>query len=704
MTIAARRPGTATGRRDGTATPAAAHHFRADIEGLRAVAVLLVVASHAGVGAVAGGYVGVDVFFVISGFLITSLLLREVRCTGRISLSRFYARRALRLLPASTLVLAATLAAAWWWLTPLRFAEFARDAAAGAAYVSNIRFALSGTDYLASAETPSPFQHLWSLAVEEQFYLLWPALILAVTWRRFSPRLLAFALTVLCAGSLVLSVTETQRSAPWAYFGAHTRIWELGLGALVALAAGRLARLSPRVAAVGGWAGLAAIGAAALLYDDSTAYPGYAAVLPVAGAAAVLAAGCTAPAGGAGTLLATRPMQAVGRLSYGWYLWHWPVLLIGPAALGVAAGLGVNLLLCLGALALAAVSLVLVENPVRRHPGLRARPVRGLAVGAALTVGAAVAALLMSLAPPSVRAGAAVADVPAALNDTADPGSLLTELIATATRAEELPANVTPPLVQARADLPEPYDAQCHLSATAVRLPGPCVYGDLNGARTMVLFGDSHAAQWFPPLQELARTHGWRLYVRTKSSCSVADVLTYHASLKRAYTECQAWRRQQLAEFRTLSPDMIVASSSFNTDRPMAAPRDPDGEAEVWRIGWSRTLRDLTATGAQVSFLVDTPFRTSVPADCLAANPERMTACADPVAVTLRRPEIRAVAAAEAQAAGATVIDPVPWLCAATCPSVLGNLLVYRDANHMTTGYARMLAPLLFPRLPKPTG
>jgi peptidoglycan/LPS O-acetylase OafA/YrhL len=677
--------------------PAPAHHFRPDIEGLRAVAVLLVVLSHAGVGAVAGGYVGVDVFFVISGFLITSLLIREVRRTGRISLSRFYARRALRLLPASTLVLAVTLVGTYLWLTPLRFTEFARDAAAGAAYVSNLRFADIGTDYLASAESPSPFQHLWSLAVEEQFYLVWPALILALTWRRFSPRVLAVVLSVLVAVSLVLSVTETARSAPWAYFGPHTRMWELGLGALVALGAGRLTRLAPWLSTTMGWAGLAAIGVAAFTFDSSTAFPGYAALLPVTGAALVLAGGCAVPS----AVLSVAPLQWIGRLSYGWYLWHWPVLMIGPAALGVRAGLGVNLLLCAGALVLAAVSLVLVENPVREHAELRARPWRGLAVGGALSAGAAVVALLMSLAPPTVKTGAAAQDVPAALTASADPARTLADLIAGADLDAAVPANLTPPLKKARADVPHPYAVKCHLGVVETAPPAECAYGDPAGTTTVVLFGDSHAAQWFPTLERIAAEQGWRLLLRTKSSCSAADTLAHLTMLKRAYTECQTWRRAQFAAFRANPPDLVVVSSSFNTERPTGVTGD---ETPAWQAGWRRTMRALALPRTKVAFLVDTPFRSQVPSDCLAANATRPSLCVDPVGDTLRRPEVRAVAAAEAVAAGATVIDPLPWLCAAACPVVLGNQLVYRDTNHMTTGYARMLAPLLFPRLPRPVG
>src|SRR4051794_9806150 len=214
--------------------------FRPDIEGLRAIAVTLVVLSHAGIGAFAGGYVGVDVFFVISGFLITTLLLKELTRTGRISLPGFYARRAIRLLPVSTVVVVATITASWLFLPATRFKSITTDALVSTFYGINWRLAYEGTDYLNATAAPSPLQHLWSLAVEEQFYLVWPLLLLAVWAGRRAYRRAAIALSVLVVASLVVSVQQTVASAPWAYFGSHTRAWELGIGALVAVAADRL--------------------------------------------------------------------------------------------------------------------------------------------------------------------------------------------------------------------------------------------------------------------------------------------------------------------------------------------------------------------------------------------------------------------------------------------------------------------------------
>ncbi|GGS39473.1 acyltransferase family protein [Streptomyces violaceus] len=364
----------------GRSAPPQGHVLRLDIQGLRAVAVGLVVLAHAGVSQVSGGYIGVDVFFVISGFLITSLLLRELSLTGRVSVRSFCARRALRLLPVSSLVIAVTLGGAWLFLSKARLAEYAGDALASALYAVNFRLAAAGTDYLAQNSPPSPFQHFWSLAVEEQYYLVWPLLLL-LTWRvaRGRRRLVAVPLGVLCVGSYAAGVLVTNSSAPWAYFGSLTRAWELGAGALLALGTGRLERLPATLAAPLTWLGLACVTLAAIWYDDETPFPSYHALLPVAGTALVLAGGCAPTPHGAGWLLGRRPLVWLGGLSYGWYLWHWPLLVIAPAALGRAdgtAGVPLSLGLSVAALGLAWLTLRLIENPVRFHWAFRRRPRR----------------------------------------------------------------------------------------------------------------------------------------------------------------------------------------------------------------------------------------------------------------------------------------------------------------------------------------
>ncbi|TDD63977.1 acyltransferase, partial [Jiangella aurantiaca] len=272
--------------------------FRPDVEGLRAVAVLLVLAYHAGLPLVSGGFVGVDVFFVISGFLITGLILREVESTGRLRLGRFYARRIRRLLPATAVVLAATAALTIVLLPPLRWPAIAGDIAVSATYVVNWRLASESVDYLTAEDAPSPVQHFWSLAVEEQFYLLWPVLIIALVWwhrrRRGAPslrRTLLAGLAVVAVPSLAWSVHLTAASPGAAYFVSTTRAWELAAGAALAIGARRLERLPAWVASALAGGGLAAVGWAALTYDATTPFPGAAALVPVLGTAAVVGGG-----------------------------------------------------------------------------------------------------------------------------------------------------------------------------------------------------------------------------------------------------------------------------------------------------------------------------------------------------------------------------------------------------------------------------
>jgi len=650
--------------------------FRPDIEGLRAVAVLLVVAAHAGVAVLAGGYVGVDVFFVISGFLITSLLLREAERTGRISVARFYCRRAVRLLPAAAVVLVSTLIAARFLLPAVRLGEYCKDALSAAGYVANVRFAAIGTDYLSADRPPSPFQHFWSLAVEEQFYLVWPLLVLAAAylWQRRRP--LAAVLGVLVAASFVLSVTETERSAPWAYFGPHTRAWELGAGALLALGTKRMGvKRIKRPHRAYGWAGLAAILASALWFDDATAYPGWRALLPVAGAVAVIAAG-------GNRLLEVRPMRTVGRLSYGWYLWHWPVLLILP--------IGNGILKALLALGLAWATYRWVENPLRRHRWRGART--GLGLGAALSGTVAAVAIGLALLPHAVPTGARRVDLRATLAAASRPEQELAAAIEASRAMGPMPGNLTPALTRAARDRPRVWTDGCHADVPVTTAPEGCFYGDPAGHQTVVLYGDSHAAQWFPAVERLAVERHWRLVELTKSSCSAADLPLWHDTLKREYTECAAYHRSALARIGRLRPALVVVGSSFNY-RPAHPSADVGAQ---WRAAWDRTFAALRSDGSRVVAISDTPYMGGSVPECLAepANAGHAGNCTRSLHSAVRGPEQR-----EVFLSYPGVIDPTTWFCTDVCPAVIGNLLVYRDSNHMTTTYARALAPLLGARL-----
>ncbi|MDQ3885833.1 MAG: acyltransferase, partial [Actinomycetota bacterium] len=414
------------------------HGFRPDIEGLRAVAVLVVVLYHAAIPGLPGGFVGVDVFFVVSGFLITGLLLRDIVTTGTVRLARFYGARARRLLPAGITVLVAVAVASAWWLPPLQARSVLHDALASAAYAGNYRFAIRGTDYLAADAPPSPFQHYWSLGVEEQFYLLWPALLITAAWiarsaaaflrrpahRRPSPGPPVAPILLVVIGvavvSFAISLRWTYTAPPWAFFSLPSRAWELAVGGLVALSVPVWHRLPSLLAAVAGWAGLALILVGCLRLGSSTPYPGAAALLPVLGTALVITAGCTQARGGVGTALSLRPLRQVGRYSYCWYLWHWPVLVLGPVVAGHALGLEARFTAVAVSAGLAVVTTHAVEDPVRFAAPLRRSPARSLLVGGGTTAVAVAASLLVLVAVP-VPAGSGAATPAPRLSMSAAP-------------------------------------------------------------------------------------------------------------------------------------------------------------------------------------------------------------------------------------------------------------------------------------------
>ncbi len=357
---------------------------------MRAVAVGLVVLYHAFRVPFTGGFVGVDVFFVISGFLITDLLLRESSRTGRISISGFYARRARRILPAATLVVLATLFATYYRLGFIAGNQIADDAKWTAVFTANFHFGLLGTDYLGSQLPPSPLQHMWSLGVEEQFYVVWPGLFLGLALlARGERRRNALAVTLLgiIGASLAWSVIETRSNATWAYFSPLTRAWELALGALVAVLATVVARVQPSwLIELLGLCGITGIVGSALVLNSSTHYPGSAVAVPVISTALLIATGCANQHTLVGRALAARPMQWIGARSYSLYLWHWPFLIMAAEYWGHALSAVQNTGLLLLALTAAAITYRLIENPARHARALARRTGLTLAISAALII------------------------------------------------------------------------------------------------------------------------------------------------------------------------------------------------------------------------------------------------------------------------------------------------------------------------------
>jgi len=675
--------------------------FRPDIQGLRAIAVGLVLLSHAGFPHSAGGYVGVDVFFVLSGFLITSLLVKEVFDSRKISIAGFYARRARRILPAASAVTIATALGAWLFFPVTRLEAVMQDAIAVIVYIVNYRFVAEQTEYLNADQMPSPFQQFWSLAVEEQFYVVWPLLLLVLLLlvgknpRRLVKAGIIFSVLIF-AVSLALSVLITEQSQPTAYYAAHTRAWELAAGAFLALTLPALKKTPRALAWVLGLGGLGAIVASGFLYTEATPFPGYAALAPVLGTMAVIVAGSGPARNPVSSLLGLGPFQFVGKISYSLYLWHWPILILAPLALDAEPSLRLNLILLTATVGIAQLSFTYIEEPVRKWKPLKTSNFAGLALGFACSV----LAVAMVLALTQVFSKTAEADDTVDLEavEQAQDLTALEQRLRDGLEVATVPSDLAPPLAGMDGDRPVTYDNGCHLGFDDVDLPDKCVYGDKDSDTTVVLFGDSHAAQWFPALELIAEQEGWKLISRTKSSCTPVAVHVGNTQSEGEYTQCWDWKQNVFAEIDEIQPDLVLFGSTNNS-----APIDVDDPAAAWAEGWTESIGRAGESAANTAVLTDTPWATGEAApDCLSLHMDAVGDCVkdDPYAIS--HLELREAARTAQEASDALVIDTEPWFCVdGECPLIVDGLAVYRDKHHISTPYAASLSAILGQALPE---
>lgn len=648
-------------------------------------------AYHAGVPVISGGFVGVDVFFVISGFLITGLIVREVQRTGRLALGRFYARRIRRLLPATAVVLVATAALTVLVLPPTRWSAITWEIATAATYVVNWRLADQSVDYLTAENAPSPVQHFWSLAVEEQFYIIWPLLILALVWwhRRSGwslRRTLMAGLALIAVPSFVWSVMLTDSLPGRAYFVTTTRVWELAAGAALAIAATRLARMPRAAAVVLGWLGLAAIVTAGLAYSSATPFPGTTALLPVLGTAAVIAAGVSLPENGAGRVLRWGPFQDIGALSYSLYLWHWPLVVAATAVFGqlsVAQGV-----LVVGFSVVPAwLSYRLVEYPIHHARALVTRPGRAFVVGAVATAIGVGAAVVPSIAQPEFDVGADAPGASVLGDDPAnDPDAVPVDQV----------DSITPDPLVAHDDNADVYDDGCHQIQDDASLLS-CAYGDTGSDFVVALVGDSHAAQWQPALAEIAETRGWRLETYTKSSCAVLDAEVATTKGDQPYTSCAEWNASLLDHLTGPdAPDIVVASGS----NEHAVIRDgvtlSDDESEPLVVdALERSWRTIIDGGPALVVIRNTPWLDLDMPECISANPDQLTECVVPRTDAVAKARDADLVAAE-RTDGLAMIDMDDAICPGdSCVPVIGGVIVWRDPHHLTATYARSLSARL---------
>ena len=645
--------------------------WRADIEGLRGVAVLLVVLYHLRVPGFSGGYVGVDVFFVLSGYLITGILVAEGERNGRIDLARFFARRIRRLLPAAAFVLLATCAAVFYFYSPFEHVAVLKTAKATALYYSNVYFASIALDYHAATDLPNPLLHTWSLAVEEQFYLAWPVLVLlALLGFREGPqepnrRRLVVAVSVVVALSFILSaVLMAVDRSHWAFFSAQARAWEFGTGALAALVAvpgGRLLAglrfrgrpLDPAASTVAlGWTGLAAVVIAGVFYTDRTPFPGWTALLPVLGTALLLRAGARAERSSLARLLTVRPLRELGRLSYSWYLWHWPALVIVESVWGLQP-LGIRVLLGLLALGLSELTYRLIEHPVRHARALAGRPAWGLALLIAITAG--------SYATMDAWGDATVSRIN-------DPDQYRYTIAKRAT-----------------------YEA--HFDALGCTLPAgsdsyaDCDLGSRTADTTLVYFGDSHAADLHVALLDIAERRGWRMRSFIKQACPPWEAIPFISYMRRLHTECGPWRERVLGVVEAEHPALVVVKGT--------------GGYRIDPTPWPAAVDSLYArlsphAGTVVDFRSLPTAPRPEPALCLARarwRGRQQSSCDVPVS-TPESWETRLEVAARYDNVFAA--DFLPEVCpGGRCPAEVGEMVVYRDPSHLTAEFALSLAPLI---------
>lgn len=667
---------------------------RPEIQALRAVAVLGVLLFHLWPLRLPGGYVGVDVFFVVSGFLITDHLVRDHVRRGRISLPGFWARRARRLLPASLLVLAAT-AIAVYVLVPLtRWPQFGLEIIASAFYVENWALAAQSVDYMALSNVKSPVQHFWTLGVEEQFYLVWPLLLiggayLAGRMRRTGLRGMAGAVLVTTLASFVFSVVYTALVPTVAYFSTATRAWEFGAGALLALVLRRTPTpITGGVAAASSWAGFALLAVAMFLFTGATPFPSYTALLPVLGTVLVVVAGAPRTRWAPTRLFSVRPVQFVGDVSYGVYLWHWPLIVLLPYALLAPLNTWQSVAVGAVSIALGWASKVFIEDPVRSHRWLAsARPRRSLvaAGGGMLVVMAMSLPLALSTVPPPPQ-------VPATL-----PACWGATTMSDPQCGGPSVAPLRAPAPSFASDLPTAEVAACELTVELVtyrrcdlRTP------DADKDRTIALVGDSHATRWVETFERATGEKGWGLSTFLVSGCPLVSLEPLGSAWGYDPVGAQLCPQPTRAVIDEIVADPAITdvvltnrTRLYVSDDPADHPLTPDAVAA--------TIRTLQGAGKRVIVLVDHPETARIPVQGGAGAPDCLTVrdaqeCAMPRSDADFEDPMRA-AAVETDA---DLLDLTTQFCDdARCHWQIGGLVVYTDDNHMTRSFAATLSPAL---------
>ena len=599
------------------------------IQGLRALAALLVTIFHAKL--LPGGFIGVDIFYVISGYLITGLILREIENTGKLDLQSFYQRRIKRLLPTSVFVLFVTAIVGMFVLPAITRDALGRDLFAAATYISNYLFAWWENDYQNLDATPSPFIHYWSLAVEEQFYVVWPIFILLLS--RYGKRAVFRGIAAVTFLSLLLAIYQTQTSPIWAFYSLPTRAWELGFGALLLFVPDTFwkNRFIP-------WFGVIGIALASFRFDEKTAFPGINALLPVVSTAILIGSIAIWPRA-LNDLSNNRIAQWLGAISYPLYLWHWPALVLPSSALGRPLRIRERIFCIILTIILAHFTSKYIEQPIR-HKKIAGKKIYQFF--AATTVISLVAGVIISFSS----------------------SSMIT------VKGTDYRFNLVEVMQK-----PAVYGDDCHSNYGETE-SGECTYGDLNSETTIVLYGDSHAAQWFPTLLKLANEKGFKFVSLTKSACPSVDVpRADQGAYKNVH--CETWRDKSIKRIKQIRPAAVILSS-YQYFTPPSGYSDKN---KWWKDGQERLLSSLRGSSDHLIYISDTPKPLRDIPNCLASRD--INTCN-----TTERTPVKIIR-------GFEIIDPTPWLCTKLCPAIQDGYVVYRDSSHISVAAALALKPQL---------
>lgn len=603
------------------------------IQGLRALAAILVTLFHA--KWISGGFIGVDIFYVISGFLITGLLIREFDRSKTINFKEFYARRFKRLLPTSFFVLAVTALASWILVPGTMRASLGRDIIAASLYVSNYLFAWWQADYQNLDATPSPVIHYWSLAVEEQFYLIWPLLILfmsSIALKLKNKKYLFYGVTLVTTTSFLFSIYQTETSPIWAFYSLPTRAWELGLGALLVLIP------SIKTKKYIGLIGFILILVSAFIFNETTSFPGKNALLPVLGTVLLIGSIHSWPPF-LNDVANSRIFQWLGEISYPLYLWHWPLLVLPSTYFARPLNIYERIIAIFFTLLLADLTHRYIEEPYR-HRKIESKTIYKRTI---------------TITAVSVLLGGSI-------------------IFTSSDKIDVSGINGAVSLAQIKAR-PLVYDDGCHANYAQTK-SGKCEYANTASSKTIVLYGDSHAAQWFPALVEIANRSGYKLISLTKSACPAVDTVRLDQGGFKM-SRCREWRKNSIIRIQEVKPDVLIMSSF----QYFAQPPQFNDRSKWWNDGQRRLLTEVKNTSPHLIYITDTPHPIrDIPA-CLANY--SISKCN----TTVRSENL--------SIPGFKVIDPNSWLCSRSCPAVKDGVVAYRDASHISVDISIALIPRL---------